>query len=117
VAFDVRKSPRNGEPMKHTKPNKYRSALEILHQGKDVLLDTLADDIIHQGSNLIEGGFLFNEFLEVQGSRLHFLALMVCQLEEAAHAKEEKASVEVEEFQAEPKTPQRRSRPKTKKLP
>ena len=110
--------------MNHGKPNKYRGALEILQQGKEALLETLADDIIHQGDNLTEGGFLFNEFVEVQGSRLHLLAMLVCQLEEAAMSLEERQSVQERAFEpeqeppSESKTPSpRRSRPKTKKLP
>ena len=45
---------------------------------------SLADDILDQAENLVEGGFLFNEFLETQGTRLHFLGLMVAQLEQSA---------------------------------
>lgn len=64
--------------------NKYRSAIEVLMSGRDVLIGALADDILAQADNLSEGGFLFNEFLETQGTRLHFLGLMVAQLEQSA---------------------------------
>ena len=64
--------------------NKYRTAIDILMSGRDVLIGTLADDILAQSENLVEGGFLFNEFLETQGTRLHFLSLMVAQLEQSA---------------------------------
>lgn len=64
--------------------NKYRAAIDVLMSGRDVLIGALADDILTQSENLIDGGFLFNEFLETQGTRLHFLSLMVAQLEQSA---------------------------------
>ena len=64
--------------------NKYRAAIDVLMSGRDVLLGTLADEILDQAENLAEGGFLFHEFLETQGTRLHFLGLMVAQLEQSA---------------------------------
>ena len=69
--------------------NKYRAAIEVLQRGRDVLVEGLADDILDQGDDLIEGGFLFNELLETQGTRLHFLCLLVSQLEQSAEAFEE----------------------------
>ena len=64
--------------------NKYRAAIDVLMSGRDVLIGTLADEILDQAENLVEGGFQFNEFLETQGTRLHFLGLMVAQLEQSA---------------------------------
>ena len=69
--------------------NKYRSAIEVLQRGRDVLVESLADEIVDQGEDLVEGGFLFNEFLESQGTRLHFLSLLVSQLEQSAEALDE----------------------------
>jgi hypothetical protein len=69
--------------------NKYRAAIEILQRGRDVLVESLADEILTQSDDLIEGGFLFNEFLEGQGTRLHFLSLLVSQLEQSAEVLEE----------------------------
>lgn len=69
--------------------NKYRAAVEILQKGRDVLVESMADEIIEQGSDLVDGGFLFNEFLESQGTRLHFLSLLVTQLEQSAEALDE----------------------------
>ncbi|SIO58609.1 hypothetical protein SAMN05444166_5744 [Singulisphaera sp. GP187] len=92
--------------------NKYRAAIEVLQSGRDVLVEGLANDILDQGEDLIEGGFLFNEFLETQGTRLHFLGLLVSQLEQSAEALEE-ASVPPPP----PKPPaKRRPRAKAKKL-
>ncbi len=68
--------------------NKYRAAIEVLQSGRDVLVEGLANEILEQGEDLIEGGFLFNEFLETQGTRLHFLGLLVSQLEQSAEALE-----------------------------
>jgi hypothetical protein len=66
--------------------NKYRSALALLQKGRDRLIDALTDDILDQGEDLVEEGFRFNEFLETQGTRVHFLVLLMCQLEQSADA-------------------------------
>jgi hypothetical protein len=69
--------------------NKYRAAIDVLQKGRDVLVESLADEILEQGTDLIDGGYQFNEFLESQGTRLHFLSLLVCQLEQSAEALDE----------------------------
>jgi hypothetical protein len=98
--------------MSHPRFNKYRAAVEVLQRGRDLLVDTLADDILNQADDLIEGGFLFNEFLETQGTRLHFLSLLLAQLEQSAEATEETRAAE----NLPPPTPKRR-RTRSKKLP
>ena len=35
--------------------NKYRAAIEVLHRGRDLLVESLADDILEQHENLMEG--------------------------------------------------------------
>jgi hypothetical protein len=75
--------------MSDTRFNKYRAAIEVLQRGRDVLVEELADEILHQADDLIDGGFAFNEFLEGQGTRLHFLCLLVSQLEQSAEALDE----------------------------
>ncbi len=69
--------------------NKYRDAVQILQRGRDLLVESLADDIVDKAEDLVEGGFAFNEFLETQGTRLHFLALLVAQLEQSAESLDE----------------------------
>jgi len=69
--------------------NKYRSAVEILQRGRDVLVEELTDEILDREDELAVGGFLLNEFLEAQGTRLHFLCLLVSQLEQSAEALDE----------------------------
>jgi hypothetical protein len=69
--------------------NKYRAAIEVLQRGRAVLVEALADEILDQGEELREAGFLFNELLETQGTRLHFLCLLVNQLEQSAEAFDE----------------------------
>jgi hypothetical protein len=68
--------------------NKYRAAIEIIQRGRDVLVAALADEIVDREDDLTEGGFLLNEFLESQGTRLHFLCLLVSQLEQSAESLE-----------------------------
>ena len=49
--------------MREPTVNKYRAAMEVLLQGRDQLVETLADDVLDQQENLLEGGFQFHEFL------------------------------------------------------
>jgi hypothetical protein len=72
-----------------TPSNKYRSAVAILQRGREVLVEELANEILDREEELVEGGFLFNEFLEAQGTRLHFLTLLLGQLEQSAEALDE----------------------------
>jgi hypothetical protein len=94
-------------------PNKYRTAIEILQRGRDVLVEDLADEVLDRQEDLSEGGFLLNEFLEAQGTRLHFLCLLVSQLEQSAEALDESRS-------SPPPTPalkpSAKRRPRAKKL-
>jgi hypothetical protein len=99
--------------MPNTVFNKYRAAIEVLQTGREVLVEGLANEILDQEDDLLEGGYFFNEFLETQGTRLHFLGLLVSQLEQSAEALEE-ANVPPP---PPPKAPaKRRPRSKTKKL-
>ena len=99
--------------------NKYRAAIEVLQRGRDLLVDTLADEVLDQADDLIEGGFAFNEFLETQGTRLHFLSLLVAQLEQSAEAFDEAHPAPPPPSPSPPAddATKRRRRPRTKKLP
>ncbi len=92
--------------------NKYRAAIDVLMTGRDVLIGALADDILAQADHLIDGGFLFNEFLETQGTRLHFLGLMVAQLEQSADLFDEAHFTPPPP----PEPPPRKRKPRAKKL-
>lgn len=69
--------------------NKYRAAIEVLQRGRDSLVEGLADDVLDQEENILDGGFQFHEFLESQGARLHFLGLIVGHLEQSAELMDE----------------------------
>src|SRR4051794_33575013 len=99
--------------MSDTPFNKYRAAIQVLQKGREVLVDSLAEEVLAQEDDLLDGGFLFNEFLEAQGTRLHFLSLLVSQLEQSAESLDE-AAVESPPT-PEVKTPRKR-RSRTKKL-
>ncbi len=71
--------------------NKYRAAMDVLQKGHDLLVEGLADEVLDQRENLLEGGFQFHEFLESQGARLHFLGLIMGHLEQSAEILEEEA--------------------------
>lgn len=75
--------------MPDTHFNKYRAAVEVLQRGRDVLMEAMADEVLEDSEDLIEGGFAFNEFLEGQGTRLHFLCLLVAHLEQSAEMMDE----------------------------
>lgn len=97
--------------MPEVRANKYRAAIEVLQSGRDVLVASLADEILDQQEDLTEGGFHFNEFLESQGTRLHFLGLLLSQLEQSAEALEDAA------LPPPPPPPKRRPRAKAKAKP
>lgn len=69
--------------------NKYRAAIDILQRGRDLLVESLTDDLLEQRENLLEGGFQFHEFLESHGARLHFLGLIAGHLEQSAEQMDE----------------------------
>ncbi|ADV64192.1 hypothetical protein Isop_3635 [Isosphaera pallida ATCC 43644] len=64
--------------------NKYRQALAILNQARDVMVESLADEILDNADEFAEGGFLFHEFLESRGPRFQFLGIVGGFLEYAA---------------------------------
>ena len=75
--------------------NKHRAALEVLKRARDVQVENLADEILDQEENLVEGGFHFNEFLESHGTKLHYLCMMTSQLELAAEKLEDSSAIHV----------------------
>jgi len=75
--------------MPESPKNKFRIAVAILQRGRDRMIDELADAVIDGSDELVEGGFTFYEFLENQGTRIHFATLLVAQLEQAAEAFDE----------------------------
>ena len=97
--------------MSHGLFNKYRAAIEVLQRGRDVLVEDLADEIVDQGEELTFATYTFHELLETQGTRLHFLGLLISQLEQSAE--------NLEEAQAPPpapKPPARKRTARTKKI-
>jgi len=95
--------------------NKYRAAIEVLQRGREALVETLAEEVLSQEEDLLDGGFLFNEFLEAQGTRLHFLSLLVSHLEQSADALEEGTVEPPHPPQPEAKAPRKR-KPRSKKI-
>ena len=102
--------------MSHTEFNKYRAAVEVLQRGRDLMVDDLADEILDQSDDLLEGGFQFHELLETQGTRLHFLSLLVQQLEQSADAFDEAQAATAPPPPVEPEPPKRRRKTRAKKF-
>lgn len=101
--------------MTHPLSNKYRAAIEVLQRGRESLVEALADEVLAQEDDLLEGGFYFNEFLETQGTRLHFLSLLVSQLEQSADSLDEANAEPPHPPQPQPK-PARKRKPRAKKI-
>ena len=80
-----------------------------------MLVEGLADDILEHEEDLAEGGFLFNEFLEGQGTRLHFLCLLISQLEQSADSMDEALTAPPPAPSPPPKAPVKR-KSRSKKL-
>lgn len=80
--------------MSNPKFNKYRAAIELLQRGRDTLMDELAETLLDQGEDLLSGGFLFNELIESHGTRLHFLCLLLSQMEQSAEVFDEAQAAE-----------------------
>jgi hypothetical protein len=94
--------------------NKYRAAIQVLLKGRDGLVDSMTEDILDQGDDLLDCGYQFNEFLESQGTRLHFLSLLIGQLEQSAEALDESLTAPPP---PPPKaSPRKRARAKPKKI-
>ena len=72
----------------------------------------LTEEILDRAEDFTEGGFLFQEFLENQGTKLHFLYLMVNQLEQSSEAFEEARR---KESQAKSKKSKKAARPQVEK--
>ena len=89
--------------------NKFRAAIDILQKGREAIVDALADEILDQGDGLTGVSYQFNEFVELQGTRLHFVTLLLSQLEQSAEAEEMRA--------APPPKARSKKKPRTKKLP
>ena len=108
--------------MAESKPNKFRQALGILQNTRDRLVDEMAEQVVDQANDFVESPYLFNEFLEGQGTRLHFLSMMVAHLEQSAEqAEEAEAAAEAEmlaerELEEAPPVPAPRRRSRQKKL-
>lgn len=97
--------------MPHGQFNKYRAAIEVLQRRREFLVDELADEIVDQGDEIGFDTYTFNELVETQGTRLHFLGLMISHLEQSADSFEE-----ADAQRAAPKPPARRRRAPAKKM-
>lgn len=94
--------------------NKFRAAVEVLQKGRDLVVDAIADDVIDQADDLLDGGYQFHEFLETQGTRLHFLSLLIQQLEQSAEGVEEAETPPPPPVEPKARKPRK---PRAKKLP
>ena len=94
--------------------NKYRAAMDVLQRGHELLIESLAEEVLDQQENLVAGGFQFHEFLESHGARLHFLGLIMGHLEQSAEFLEEQARTHRDPTLAPPSQNAPHSRRRTK---
>ncbi len=81
--------------------DKLSAAIEVLNQVRGSMLDQMADQVLTMADDFADGGFQVNEFLEMHGSRLHFLCLMISQFEmlRETRVSEQKARAKASERQ------------------
>ncbi len=90
-------------------PDKLRAAVAVLTRARESMLDQMADTVLAMADEFDEGGFQINEFLELNGSRLHFLCLLIGQLELLG----EMRAMDAPPAEKKEKRPRRREEPKT----
>lgn len=96
--------------------NKFRDAIEALQRGRDLMVDEMADEILDRWADqMMESGYSFNEFLETHGTKLHFLGLLVSQLEVSAEMYEE--AVAADPPPPPPSPAPKKPRARSRKLP
>lgn len=68
--------------------NKYRLAVETFRRLRDNLLERLADDVVQYSEQYDLEAFVlhFQDWVEVPGTRLQLLNLLIAQYEDAANA-------------------------------
>lgn len=86
--------------------NKYRAAMDVLQRGRDQMMEELAESLLDETDDLMESTFTFQEMLENQGTRLHFLSLLMAQLEQSAEALDELRQYPIQELVGEPEEPE-----------
>lgn len=94
--------------------DKLSAAIEVLNQVRGSMLDQMADQVLTMADDFADGGFQVSEFLEMHGSRLHFLCLMISQFEMLRETRisEQKARAKASERQkASERRPKRREEP------
>jgi hypothetical protein len=102
--------------MEDTRFNKFRAAVQVIQRGRDQIVESLAEEILCQGDDLVDNNFLLNEFLETQGTRLHFLMMVMGQLEQSADAFDEQCVSQPTPPSPQAEPPKKR-RTRAKKMP
>lgn len=92
-------APRSGPGPRPAPPkrpeNKYRKALDIFNQARNIMVEALADEILENEDDYRDAGFLFQEFLESRGPRMQFVSVIAGYLEHAAETFDERWSAAV----------------------
>lgn len=70
------------------------------------MLDNLAEQVVSMDDEFAEGGFQINEFLELYGSRLHFLCLMIGQFEMLRETRLSESSTRAKDRRPKSKSPE-----------
>lgn len=97
--------------------NKFRAAAQVLQQGRDALVEAMAEDVLAQADELLDNNYLLNEFLESQGTRLHFLTMVLSQLEQSAEGFDEMVASQPPPVPAHKAAEPKKRKPRAKKMP
>lgn len=100
--------------MTDIKFNKFRAAAGVLLHSRDLLVDSMADEILEQSEELLAGSYVLHELLENHGTRIHFLSLLVAQLEQSAEEFDERHAAAKAAMAS---TKPRSKKPRTKSKP
>ncbi len=95
--------------------NRYREALDLLQRSREQLVEQATEYILDQGEEILEQGYLFHEFLENHGTRMHFLTLLASQIEQSADDWDEARARESRRSSKKPKSAKPPARPRRRK--
>ncbi len=76
--------------------NRYREAASVLQRGRERLVEELTEELLDRGEDLLDCNFQLAEFLENQGTKLHFLTMLLAQLEQSADVLDDRRLAEAE---------------------
>lgn len=97
----------------HSAPDQLQNAISVLNRARESMLDHLAEQVVSMEDEFAEGGFQINEFLDMHGTRLHFLCLMIGQFEMLRETRLAESSTRAKDRRPKSSTPEAPTSPST----